>query len=64
MPNALYLCVQTYMGVDGCCVYMTSVVESFTLELTTRFPTSHLMDDMEIYYPQYWLQGDVEENLN
>jgi hypothetical protein len=52
------------MGVDGCCVYMTSAIESFTLELTTRFPTSHLMDVMEIYYPQYWLQGDAEENLN
>jgi hypothetical protein len=52
------------MGVDGCCVYMTTAVESFTIELTTRFPTSHLMDAIGIYCPQYWLQGDAEENLN
>jgi hypothetical protein len=32
---------------------MTTTVESFTLELTTRFPTSHFMDVMGICYPQY-----------
>jgi hypothetical protein len=41
------------MGFDGCCVYLTTTVESFTLELTTRFPTSHFMDVMGICYPQY-----------
>jgi hypothetical protein len=35
-----------------------------TCELIARFSTSHLMDAMGICYPQYWLQGDVEDNFN
>jgi hypothetical protein len=30
-----------------------TLVETFTRELTTRFPTSHLMDIMGICYLQY-----------
>ncbi len=33
-------------------------------ELMARFPTSHLMDVMGIYYQQYWFQSDVEDNFD
>jgi hypothetical protein len=39
-------------------------VEAFIHELIARFITSHLMDGMGICYPQYWLQGNVEDNFN
>jgi hypothetical protein len=34
-----------------------------TMELIARFLASHLMDVIGICYPQYWLQGDVEEDF-
>jgi len=45
-------------------LYFTTVTEFLLQELTTRFSTSHLMDAMGIYYLEYWLQVDVEENFN
>jgi hypothetical protein len=30
--------------------YFVALVETFTRELTTRFPTSHLMDIIGIFY--------------
>jgi hypothetical protein len=44
--------------------YFTTVIEFLVQELTTRFSTFHLMDAMGIYYLEYWLQVDVEENFN
>ncbi len=41
------------------CSYNNSAL---THELITRFLASHLMDVKSICYPQYWLQGDVEDN--
>jgi hypothetical protein len=41
-----------------------TIVEFLTWELTARFPTSHLMYVMGIFYSQYWFQGDIEENFN
>jgi hypothetical protein len=44
--------------------FLIAIVEFLTWELISRFPTSYLMYVMRICYPQYWFQGDIEENFN
>ncbi len=51
------------------CAYITTIVESLNVELTTIIIPSHLisfhlMDVMGICYSQYWFHDDGEENFN
>jgi hypothetical protein len=42
---------------------ISGVAHSLVKELSSRFPTSTLMDALEVVYPQYWLRFQVEELL-
>jgi hypothetical protein len=44
-------------------VHVSDVAKKLVAELSSRFPSTDLMDALGIIYPQYWLDAETEQNF-